>query len=770
MSNRTFLGKVGMTPKGEWNNSTTYERLDVVSYEGSSYIAITQNRNSVPTDSNPDWMIGAKHGEFTEEQLEEFKEEVVRESKQEIDDYTDDKKAELDTYEGIKETELNTYTTTKKGEIDTHTAQKISDYNSNADTKTRAFNTNAETKTTNFNDNATSKTNAYNQNAEDKTTAFNTNAANKQTAFDNNATQKTTAFNENATSKTTDFNTNASNKQDTFDDNAEDKLDAFNQNAQQKTAEFDSHTTELEEDNENLKNALPEVTGEGSNIVLQGTSKNKYKQPPLPGGNSWQTHLTGRNKFDKDTARTNKRVNSNDGTIGDIGVSNNIDCTDYIDISNFSELYLSGNSAINNGTSYHGAFYDTNKAFISGIGCTMGQTFPNKKIDVPNNAKYFIFNFKRDDMNTIQLEEGSTATDYEPYCGGIPSPNPTYKQDIHNVSGNVENVITNKNVNTSELELGSINPDDGSLVSNNSRTRSKDFIKVKPNTTYTFQREVGQNRWIIGYTSKKVGITDGNVSNYPSALQLALQGDLSFTFTTSPSTNYIKWYDTASTNLTEKIQIEPGTTATPYVAHQSQTLPFTLSQGQKMYKGDYLADDGIHHVRGEKVFDGSVDESWSRVDSWNNFYRISIRISNAKLYTTNDRNGQLCSHFTYNPNAVTGFNLEKSIFCQFHDSNEFYFIIEQSTKDAWVEWLAQHPITLEYELAEEVIDPYTETQQEQYNAIKKAMSYKDTTIITLSSDDADPLTNVVAVADMSNFNPSEIDEIKTAIVALGGVI
>lgn len=36
------------------------------------------------------------------------------------------------------------------------------------------------------------------------------------------------------------------------------------------------------------------------------------------------------------------------------------------------------------------------------------------------------------DVNTFQLEEGTTATSYEPYVGGVPAPNPEYPQDIVN--------------------------------------------------------------------------------------------------------------------------------------------------------------------------------------------------------------------------------------------------------------------------------------------------------------------------------------------------
>jgi hypothetical protein len=164
----------------------------------------------------------------------------------------------------------------------------------------------------------------------------------------------------------------------------------------------------------------------------------------------------------------------------------------------------------------------------------------------PNNYTNYQLNWK--------LEQGTKATPYSPF--GM---------------GSITEKIVNKNLFDGEIELGGINPADGSLVSNNTRTRSKNFIKVKPNTAYTIQRTVGQNRWAIGYTSNKVGITDGNADNYASALKRLAENTLINTFTTSPTTEYIKWYDTYSTDLTEKVQIEQSSTATPYVPHEEQT-------------------------------------------------------------------------------------------------------------------------------------------------------------------------------------------------------
>lgn len=45
-------------------------------------------------------------------------------------------------------------------------------------------------------------------------------------------------------------------------------------------------------------------------------------------------------------------------------------------------------------------------------------------------------------INDIQIEKGSTATSYEPYVGGIPSPNPDYPQEITSV---VEPTVTVSN-------------------------------------------------------------------------------------------------------------------------------------------------------------------------------------------------------------------------------------------------------------------------------------------------------------------------------------
>ena len=143
----------------------------------------------------------------------------------------------------------------------------------------------------------------------------------------------------------------------------------------------------------------------------------------------------------------------------------------------------------------------------------------------------------------------------------IPSPSPELESPVKSVGDNV-------NIFDGEIELGGIDPTNGTLIDNNSKIRSKNFIKVKPNTTYMFTRQDGKYRWIIGYTSSKKGIVDGKAqSPYPSAIEMMDLNISEKIFTTTNTTEYIKWYDSSSTNLNEKVKIVQGTKVTPWTPY-----------------------------------------------------------------------------------------------------------------------------------------------------------------------------------------------------------
>lgn len=57
----TDLGKVGMIMRGDWSSSLTYEEMDVVSYNGGTYIAKQAvPANTLPTDTTY-WQSAISH-------------------------------------------------------------------------------------------------------------------------------------------------------------------------------------------------------------------------------------------------------------------------------------------------------------------------------------------------------------------------------------------------------------------------------------------------------------------------------------------------------------------------------------------------------------------------------------------------------------------------------------------------------------------------------------------------------------------------------------
>lgn len=57
---KTILGKVAVTPKGEYSAATAYEPLDIVSYHGESYMALTDVIGIPPANSTKYMRLAAR--------------------------------------------------------------------------------------------------------------------------------------------------------------------------------------------------------------------------------------------------------------------------------------------------------------------------------------------------------------------------------------------------------------------------------------------------------------------------------------------------------------------------------------------------------------------------------------------------------------------------------------------------------------------------------------------------------------------------------------
>lgn len=68
------LGKVTCTPRGEYNAETEYRRLDIVSYNGGSFLVIAESITGITPAAGEDYMQIAEQGETPEKGVDYFTE------------------------------------------------------------------------------------------------------------------------------------------------------------------------------------------------------------------------------------------------------------------------------------------------------------------------------------------------------------------------------------------------------------------------------------------------------------------------------------------------------------------------------------------------------------------------------------------------------------------------------------------------------------------------------------------------------------------------
>ena len=164
-----------------------------------------------------------------------------------------------------------------------------------------------------------------------------------------------------------------------------------------------------------------------------------------------------------------------------------------------------------------------------------------------------------------------------------------------------------------------------------------------------------------------------------------------------------------------------------YEPYKEQTATFPLSERQKLMERSYLADNGVHNTRKQVVLDGT--EVWGdgvlTLDDVTGF-----TYTNANLFETGIVNA-ICDRqiyaYDYRGNYEHFYIYNGILFFYLKTSTA-------STKEELLTWLQNNPVTLEYELAEEEIVPYTEEQQESWNQFQNIMLYEGTNHITSNAN------------------------------------
>jgi len=300
---------------------------------------------------------------------------------------------------------------------------------------------------------------------------------------------------------------------------------------------------------------------------------------------------------------------------------------------------------------------------------------------VVDTASGSVANFETD----LALPLKSLEVDVNAVQSGTGDPSPDNVRPITGFSQ--ANVFrTGVNLWDEEWEVGSIDNNTGLNSNDNNNIRGKNYIAVKPNTTYYCYSGSNKNIRYFFYTADKTFISSNFVKNG--------------TFTTSETTAYIRIRTTNvyGNTYNNDISINYPSTDTEYHAYNGNTylLPF----GDTYYGGHFTQDKAGHRqfevTHGYVEFDGSNDENWERHSS-GSASNFAMKISLAHAFVTTNENIS-SNYLTPISSSATWGNYDNWITSS---SRGVLNTGIQSITDVamWRTYLASNPLEVRYELA-----------------------------------------------------------------------
>ena len=485
MAVKQILGKVTVTPKGEYSSGETYKRLDIVTSNGQSYIAKVDNTGVSVTDTNT-WL---QLVEKPEKGIDYFTEEDIA---QLVSMVTDDSESEFNEYYNGKVSDFDSNASSKTSEFNSNYDEKVESFNTIFDTSTDNFDGNYETKLSAFNENASTQTSTFNSVVEQATSDFNSNASTLTETFNTNASEKTSAFNINASEKTQEFNDNVDEKTEQITSQLDNYVQFDNYPSNEKAGVVKSHingfqvsengnpnaailskeqyntienqyfiskgtlenikddyvgsSTPVKNLNNSLKDFTPKQDAEGTdNTFDDGLESPLYA---LSGdGASEQVTTTGANLLPYPYSETSITRDGLTFTVNDDG-----------------SVTVNGTATVNTGFTLFADISENSTVEIPGDYVSGGSEKVLVRVLNRTNGSYNLIasnksGFTKIDKSTytkgyieLQVTAGTTVNNeiikpmlsneqdipYEPYTGGQPSPSPDYEQPINSIEGSLE--------------------------------------------------------------------------------------------------------------------------------------------------------------------------------------------------------------------------------------------------------------------------------------------------------------------------------------------
>lgn len=614
-------------------------------------------------------------------------------------------------------------------------------------------------------------------------------SANSASTSADTATSKATEASASAT-KAKESETNAKSSETNASNSAEEaKASAVNAKASETKAEeyannLQNSTETISKLNDalvNQKEAISELSDKKITKFYAGNlgethitdSDNGKIMDMLIYGKSWQFKTTGKNLFDytdKNNFGVNvKRLENNViVTNGDTNTVLNIPT----EVGKTYTLSLKVKATFNNegGLRYslqkgkNSQYIHDSTLIRSAVGFESNREY-NEKVTFTADSDYVSLCTIMAYVYDVQLEQGSSATAYEPYTGAKPSPSPTYPQAINSV---VNPTIKLRGANLLKLEFKEYENNGITLEVVGNKLRFHGTFT----DTYTFF-EV-KNKPLIKKDTK-ISLYVDNFNNHSAFawLELLSNGNMDGLNKTSPTDTLqedkylnaigIENYNIGDTiDFTTTIAVLDNTTTYQPYKEQTLTLPITLNAapvttggnvtiGGQQYIADYVDVERGKVVRMTKELHpkGAIDiTTWSGVKETVVNYRVEVEGA--------VKNGAITSNmlqFEWNvwTQDIVGMRIMAD------DKIDFtlpYTILgidssaDRTTREnALKTWLESNDLVFIYNLKTPTEEDLT---AEQIKALKALKTYYPTTNISVNSSQLDGYTVFNYPVSMAN--------------------
>lgn len=551
-------------------------------------------------------------------------------------------------------------------------------------------------------------TTEYNDNHNFKLDKYNANAAEKLTTYDTNAEQHTT-----------DYNRNAAEKLEAYNQNHAAKVAEYNQNAETKTAEFDSNAAALQTEVDRLRGECDKLAAEKANIdgyyeemtvgdaeQLVATQFVEDNEPYLfrsTGGSSdvgnrayidqivggtvaWNQHVNG-----YDTVDITHTTSGGVVTITPTSSSNMFiakENRDNISVVNghkyLATVEIKSDGEHNVGFQNYliGGVKKTNSATWTQLSIIVNATSTGRVYFQLYSTSNTVYQIKDGSFNVIDLTQmfGSTIADYiysieQSQAGaGVEWFKKLFPKDYYpyntgeliSVEGLQSHDMVGFNQWDEEWEVGYLgysSSNEGQPIPMQKNTiRSKNFIKVLPNTSYYFNYPIAEVHYVWEYDENK---------NALRHYQLLASGNNN-QFTTPSDCRYIKFACEPTYGTTYKhdicINLSSPSRNGEYEPYKKHSYPLdsslTLRGIPKLDASNNIYYDGDEYISGGKVKRkyGVIDLgtiSWSKGGSNNktSWVPVSWRTNVKPVQNTDILANILCTKYY----TDTSENVEKQV-------------------------------------------------------------------------------------------------------------